>query len=81
MAKNVREIASEIDAFMKRKTLNFWTLPWQQFYSVVERERIREAFQMELKAAFKPYAIEINYGVNAIEIFREANFGPQDYTL
>ncbi len=79
MAKNVRDIAAEIDGFMKKKTLNVWTLPWAQLYEVADRERIKEAFQTDLRAALKVHTLAITYGDNAVVIHRDGNFGPQDY--
>lgn len=79
MAKNVREIALDIDGFMKRKTLNVWTLPWDQLYTVAERERIKEAFQEDLRGALKAHALLISYDINAVTIHRDANFGPQEF--
>lgn len=79
MAKNVRDIASDIDGFMKKKTLNVWTLPWGQLYEVADRERIKEGFQNDLRAALKAHSLEITYGINAVTIHRDANFGPQEY--
>lgn len=79
MAKRVGDIASEIDLFMKTKTLNVWTLPWSQLYEVAERERIKEAFQIDLKVALRAHSLEVTYGTNAIVIHRDANFGPQSW--
>ena len=79
MAKNVTVIAAEIDGFMKKKTLNVWTLPWAQLYKVTDRERIKEAFQTDLQAALKTHTLEVTYGNNAVIIHRDANFGPQDF--
>ncbi|KPW50826.1 hypothetical protein [Pseudomonas syringae group genomosp. 3] len=79
MAKSVRDIAIDIDGFMKKKTLNVWTLPWDQLYVVASRERIKEAFQTDLRHALKAHALEITYGVHAVTIHRDANFGPQEY--
>ncbi|WP_031598877.1 hypothetical protein [Ferrovum myxofaciens] len=79
MAKNVREIAVDIDGFMKRKTLNVWTLPWVQLYEVAERERIKDAFQNDLRDALLAHSLQISYGTNAVTIHRDANFGPQEF--
>ncbi len=79
MAKNVRDIALDIDSFMKKKTLNYWTLPWGQLYLVACRERIKDAFQIDLRAALKKHSLEITYGINAVVIHRDAVWGPQDY--
>ena len=79
MTKHVRDIAADIDGFMKRKTLNVWTLPWVQLYEVTERVRIKDAFQIDLKLALKKQSLEITYGTNAIVIHRDSNFGPQKY--
>lgn len=79
MAKSASTIAEEIDGFMKKKTLNVWTLPWDQLYKVAERERIKEAFQNDLSKALKVHTLEVSYGVNAVIIHRDANFGPQDF--
>lgn len=80
MTKHVRDIATDIDGFMKRKTLNVWTLPWGQLYEVTERVRIKDAFQTDLKSALKKQSLEITYGTNAIVIHRDSNFGPQKYS-
>ena len=53
MDKSAHVIATDIDGFMKKKTLNVWTLPWAQLYEVASRERIKEAFQDDLRAALK----------------------------
>ncbi len=79
MAKNVKDIAADIDGFMKKKTLNLWTLPWEQLYKVAERERIKDAFQIDLRNALKNQGLEVTYGTNAIVIHRDSNFGPQDF--
>ena len=79
MAKNVKDIATDIDGFMKKKTLNVWTLPWSQLYGVAERERIKEAFQDDLRSALERHALAITFGVNAVTIHRDTNFGPQEY--
>lgn len=79
MAKNVKDIALDIDGFMKRKTLNVWTLPWVQLYDVAERKRIKEAFQGDLRTALATHNLLISYGTNAVTIHRDANFGPQEF--
>ena len=79
MAKNVKDIASDVDGFMKKKTLNVWTMPWEQLYEVADRSRIKDAFQNDLRNALKAHSIEISYGINAVTIHRDANFGPQNY--
>jgi hypothetical protein len=80
MARHVKDIAVDIDGFMKRKTLNVWTLPWDQLYDVAERERIKEAFQEDLRNALRVHGLLVSYGTNAITIHRDANFGPQEFT-
>lgn len=80
MAKNVVNIALDIDGFMKQKTLNVWTLPWGQLYKVAERERIKEAFQEDLRNALKAHSLQISFGINAVTIHRDSNFGPQEYS-
>jgi len=81
MAKNARDIAVDIDGFMKKKTLNVWTLSWAQLYEVTERERIKPAFLEDFRATLKNNGLEITYGINAIVIHRDSNFGPQEYML
>jgi hypothetical protein len=80
MAKNVNTIAVDIDGFMKRKTLNHWTISWSDMYKVTQRERIKLAFQDDLRSALKQNALLISYGTNAVLIHRDANFASQpDY--
>ena len=79
MAKNTKVIAFDINEFMRLKTLNVWTLPWSQFYTVAGRERIREAFQADLSKDLKEQNLLISYGTNAVTIHRDANFGPQEF--
>ncbi|WP_122571175.1 hypothetical protein [Pseudomonas viridiflava] len=79
MAKSAHVIATDIDGFMKKKTLNVWTLPWAQLYEVASRERIKDAFQDDLRVALKGHALEITYGTNAVVIHRDSNFGPQSW--
>jgi hypothetical protein len=79
MAKNVKDIALDIDGFLKRNVLNVWTLPWSQLYEVAERERLKEAFQDDLRGALKAHGLQISYGINAVIVHRDANFGPQEF--
>ncbi|PKO71571.1 MAG: hypothetical protein CVU20_06360 [Betaproteobacteria bacterium HGW-Betaproteobacteria-14] len=79
MAKSVVSIASEIDGFMKKETMTVWTLPWSQLYVVADRERIKEAFQNDLRSALKAQALEITYGTNAVTIHRDSIFQPREW--
>jgi hypothetical protein len=77
MAKSAHDIATDIDGFMKKKNLNFWTMSWAELYTVSSRERIKEAFQDDLSKALRRHSLEITYGSHAVVIHRDANFGPQ----
>ena len=79
MAKNVVNIAADIDGFMKKETMTVWTLPWSQFYEVTERVRIKDAFQSDLRWALKKQSLEVTYGTNAVIIHRDSNFHPREW--
>lgn len=79
MAKNVKDIATDIDGFMKKNTMTSWTLSWEQLYQVAERARIKEAFHNDLRGALKAHALEITYGTNAVVVHRDSLFAPREY--
>lgn len=54
-------------------------MPWAQLYAVSERERIKEGFQKDLADALRNHNLIIAYGINAVVIHRDSNFGPQDW--
>lgn len=80
MARNVTLIAKDIDNFMKRKTLNFWTLTWAQFYAISQRQRIKDAFLSELKTALKQnHELVFSHTPEALAIYRNSVCAPQTY--
>ena len=81
MAKNVVNIAADIDGFMKKETMTVWTIPWSQFYKVTERVRMKEAFYSDLRSALKTQALDVTYGVNVVTIHRDANCHPRDWKI
>ena len=80
MARRAGVIAEDIDVFMKKKTLNVWTLPWSQMYEVAERKRIKDSFLLDLCFALKVHGLVIHWSDNAFVIHRDANFGPQEWS-
>lgn len=79
MAKNVKDIATDIDGFMKKNTMTAWSLSWEQLYQVSERSRIKEAFYNDLRVALKAHALEITFGTNAVVVHRDSLFAPREY--
>lgn len=79
MPKSASNIAADLDGFMKQKSVSVMTMPWAQLYAVSERERIKEGFQKDLADALRNHNLIIAYGINAVVIHRDSNFGPQDW--
>ena len=80
MPRNATAIATDLDGFMKEKSVSVLTMPWTQLYKISERERIKEAFQNDLSTALKSRNIFITYTDNAVVIHRGSNFAPQEWT-
>jgi hypothetical protein len=80
MARSATLIAKDIDDFMKRKTLNFWTLTWAQFYTLSQRQRIKDAFLIDLQIALKQnHELMFRHTPEALAIYRNSVCAPQDY--
>lgn len=79
MAKNANIIADSIGDFMNKNRVDVWTLKWDDFYKVTERERVKSAFENQLRDKLFEHGILIAYGKTTIVIARDFNFNPRPF--
>ncbi|HOY87241.1 MAG TPA: hypothetical protein PL131_12940 [Methylotenera sp.] len=65
------DVADDIRDFLGRKGISAWVIPWQDFYEVVERVRIRNDFRTELETELSKRSILISYGQAVVMIGKD----------
>lgn len=71
MALPTSQVAKKINDYMSKNNLTSLAVPWGDFYTLVERGAIREAFQQELVKALKKESILIAYGQSIVAIMKD----------
>ena len=75
--KSPTTIALDLDGFMKKKSINHLTMKWAELYKISDREKMKEAFKVDLKTALRKNGLMISYGTNAVLVHNDLNFAPQ----
>lgn len=76
MPKAASAIATDIQASLQQSGKDVLTIPWDRFYAVADRDRIKEAFQESLAKELKKRSLLINYGNAVVLIGKDYNFSP-----
>lgn len=76
MPKAASAIATDIQASLQQSGKDVLTIPWDRFYAVADRDRIKEAFQESLAKELKKRSLLINYGNAVVLIGKDYNFAP-----
>jgi hypothetical protein len=71
MAIHSSKVAAKVQAYMNKNSLSSLQVPWADFYTLVERGAIREAFKTELVSALKKESILISYGESVVAIMKD----------
>ncbi len=76
MPKAASVIAENIQANLQQSGKDVITIPWDRFYVVADRDRIKEAFQDSLAKELKKRSLLINYGNAVVLVGKDYNFAP-----
>ncbi|MCI9875963.1 hypothetical protein BK669_04315 [Pseudomonas fluorescens] len=76
MPKAASAIATDIQTNLQQSGKDVITIPWDRFYAVADRDRIKEAFQESLAKELKKRSLLINYGNAVVLIGKDYNFAP-----
>lgn len=71
MAISESDIADDIRDFLGREGISAWVVPWEDFYKVVERDRIRDVFRDKLQLELSKRSILISYGQAVVMIGKD----------
>lgn len=78
MRKSPAAIASELTDVLRRESEDVITIPWDQFYRFVERDRIKESFQKNLEKALREKSLLISYGSAVVLVAKDFRFSELD---
>ncbi|MBF0282862.1 MAG: hypothetical protein HQL51_00185 [Magnetococcales bacterium] len=77
MPKPVEKIADELNEIMRKHPHSCFTLSWDVFYRLTDRERMKEAFLTELKnRCLAKYGLIFMSSANACFVLLDRNFDP-----
>ena len=76
MALQASKVAEKIISYMNKNKITSLAVPWDEFYILVERGAIREAFMNDLSATLKEKSILISYGQTIVGIMKD--YAPPD---
>jgi hypothetical protein len=76
MALHASKVAEKIVSYMNKNNTTSLAVPWGDFYTLVERGTIREAFMNELSKALKAKSLLISYGQTIVGIMKD--YSPPD---
>ena len=71
MALPSSKVAEKIVSYMNKNNTTSLAVPWGDFYTLVERGAIREAFMKELTTALKEKSLLISYGQTIVGIMKD----------
>ena len=74
MAKSAQSVAEDIQELLRKNALDVVTIPWPDFYKISGRERIKDAFMMELSNKLREFALLISYGQAVVLIGKDFKF-------
>ncbi len=79
MRKKISSIVEDVNEALRLSDGECITIPWQDFYRLSGRERIKTAFLEEIKEqAAGRFQLIISYGKNVVVICHDRNFAPPD---
>lgn len=71
MALHPSKVAEKILDYMNKNNTTSLAVPWADFYTLVERGAIREAFMNDLSKALKEKSLLISYGQTIVGIMKD----------
>ena len=79
MSRSPAAIAENVIALMHQQNLNCTTIPWDKFYRLCERERIKEPFMEGLKRELKKRSFLLNEGHAVVTVTKDFNFAQLEF--
>ena len=76
MATSIAIVADELNDLLLRTGENVMTLTWKEFYELSNRERIKDAFKIELAARLREHGLLIGFGSAVVLIAKDYKFQP-----
>ncbi len=74
MSRSPSVIADNMIALMHQQNLNCATIPWDKFYTLCERQRIKESFMAGLEQKLKKKSFLLNAGHAVVTVTKDFNF-------
>lgn len=76
MAKSVESVVFELRELLNKSGKDAATLPWQKFYVVAGRERMKDAFMADLAKQAKAASLFVSYGNAVVLVAKDYDFSP-----
>ena len=77
MSKTIAEIAVELNNLMRLHEHPCFTLSWESFYALAERERLKDGFLAGLKdRCLNEYGLVFVHSFDACFVLQNRNFDP-----
>lgn len=76
MPRSVVEVAASVQELMRRQNKDVLTFSWPEWYEVVERKRIKDAFTSELEEAFRSHCLLLCHGQAIVLVAKDFKFSP-----
>lgn len=74
--KSAREVVEELDDRLRKTDQPYLTLPWTEFYTLCERERIKQPFQAGIQQEASGRSLTVAYGQNVVVVCPDRNIAP-----
>ena len=76
MAKSVQDVVEDLRVILNKSTKDVITLSWPQFYKAAGRERMKDAFMVELTKQAKDASIFVAFGHAVVLVAKDYRFAP-----
>jgi hypothetical protein len=76
MAIKAAVVAQEIQNLIRMHKVDVLTFTWVDFYKIAGRERVKDAFTVELSAQLRTLGLLISYGNAVVLVGKDFQFAP-----
>lgn len=76
MAKSVQDVVEDLRYILNKSTKDVVTLTWPQFYKAADRERMKDAFMIDLVKQAKDASIFVAFGNAVVLVAKDYKFSP-----
>jgi hypothetical protein len=78
MPKKIEALADELNRELRAQGKDVLTYSYPGFYSLADRDRLRDSFKDEFERALKGHALLVAWGQSIVAILKDYRFSPDE---